>query len=149
MVVAAGSIVKDSVLYIGSVLLNGITDPQSGTRASTDSRFVATVFPERSLLLPVILVQGRVVNAEKLGTSNNSMRVNIAIDTTVFAKKRYESDQLADAVFQRLRLLQTASGGTEETGLLGFSPGARVQTDEEGRDGNHITRQEFNYFVVV
>lgn len=148
MAVSAGSIVKDSVLYIGSVLTTGLTDPISGSR-TTDSRFIATVYPERAFNYPTILVQGRVSGAEKLGASNNSMRVNVSIETTVYSKQRAQSDQLADAVFNRLRLLQTATDGTELNGLLGFTPSSRVQIDEPGRDGSHVTRQEFQYFVVV
>lgn len=142
--VNTGSVLRSSITYIRSVLASGVTDPISATRAS-DSSFVVTNFPEKSVNYPIIVISTELGASSKLGLYSEGLKTSLRLSVDIHSKTVKQRDQLSDDVFHHLR---TTQSGTKSNNLYDLRLLATQSQNEMGREGIHRRTLEFSYLFL-
>lgn len=153
MVVAGSRLIHSASLVLRSLIASGTTDPLGSDRAAT-SPFVMTAYPQRNVQYPVVVINTRRVNSERLGVSTSGTIDTIHADVDVFSRTVRERDVVADNIFDALRTSQfdvnaSRGTGTLPYGLWDFNLVSETAFDEEGPEGLHRKVLGFQYKFVT
>jgi len=102
MSISSDTLIHDVTVYIRDLLRDNITDPKQATRPS-DSRFITTAYPSRSVFLPHIIVYQVGGNLIRLGVPNLLFTYSVVYTIDVLSKSMKECDELTDSVIKTLK----------------------------------------------
>jgi len=152
--ISSSTFLSDSVLFLRDLLKSGLTDPLSGTRASS-SAFVMTSFPQRDAIYPLITIKDNgVSDVKRLGMQSEMSWINIPIEVRVWARNTKERDTLSQQIYNYLQKNQFGTGSeTTNFGIHDFKCTSMLNIDdidENGKDTGGRTKQlSFNWRTII
>jgi len=141
------TLIHDATLYMRSVLISGVTDPISGTRA-TNEKWVMTTHPERPVRYPYMEIKAMPLNDFMLGMGATERITPIRYELAIRSKNIKDRDTIWDSVYATLKTETLATSGTQFYGLHDFNLDSVVDVDEEGMEGIHHRHGAFTYYYV-
>ena len=148
--VNAGSEIDGTTLWVRNLLISGVADPISGTRAS-DEKFVMTSYPQRPVKYPYITVEVDGISQSKLGIASQGMITEIPVEVRVWSQSTKQRDRVSGEVINVLRNNQlNVSSGASSEGLFDYKLINTTNIDEEGNRGIHSKVIESRYkFITI
>lgn len=147
--VNTSTFIADTTILIRDALLNNITDPISGTRASNE-RFVMTSYPQRPVKYPIITVKNTNIDMPKrLGMQSEIHYTALPMEIRIWARNEVEKDELTQNTINYLRDLEYSASGTVVANLLGFKVTSAVNVDEPGDAGikSKVIGAQYNFIL--
>ena len=147
--VSTSTFKRDILYFVKKDLLDNITDPITSKRKS-DSKFVMTSYPQRTVQYPLITIKMPNMEATRAGMQTTAMDVIITLELRVWARNEKEKDTLSDDVYERLRTIQFATDGSNDNDLHDFRCLSQVEVDEEGDAGikSRILQIQYTFWNV-
>jgi len=147
--VNVSSFITDVLSFIKSDLSSNITDPISSKRDS-NSRFIATSYPEINVEYPMITIKVTNQEASRAGMQTTAMDVFVTLELRIWAKDQKTKDSLFTDVYDRLRQIQFIASGSIENDIHDFALLSANEVDEPGKGGikSRIGQFQYKFFNV-
>lgn len=129
--VVSTNILRDTIFFIKDYLDGEVTDPISSTRPSQE-KFIMTSYPTRPTRFPLITIKDiNSFDTRVSGLQSETMVHYIDIEIRIWAENVKDRDNIADAVWEKLRTNQIGISGTAQAnGLHDFRLLSSVNVDE-------------------
>ena len=146
--VQTATILQDSLFFVKNFLLTNLTDPIASSRPSTE-KFIMTSYPQRPVRYPLITVKDmNSYSIMRSGFQSTITQHYVEIEVRIWARDIKEKDNLADAIFQKLKDNQfTSSTGQTANFLHDFQLMSSVNVDEV--DGPKSKVMTFKFLFVA
>ncbi|MCH7568502.1 MAG: hypothetical protein IIA87_03700 [Nanoarchaeota archaeon] len=132
-------IIRDTLSFIKTDLLNNITDPASSSRPS-NSRFIMSSYPTRSIHYPLVTIKVTNINVIRTGSQSNVQDVLLNLEIRIWARNEKEKDEIYTDIINRLNDIQLTGKGSIGNNLHDFNVLSSVEVDEEGESGGQIIK---------
>jgi len=141
--------IRDVLFFIKNDLQSNITDPL-GSRSGS-SAFIMTSFPQRNVKYPLVTIKVTNQEATRAGMQTTAMDVTVTLEIRIWARNQKEKDTLFTEIYDRLRTIQFATGGSIDNNLHDFTLLSGVEVDEEGARGikSRIMQVQYKFFNVT
>lgn len=149
MVINTTSFVKDATLLIRDRLASNITDPIASGRSS-ESKFVLTAFPHKTVNLPHIVVQITGMRTTVLGQASEMVRLDANMEVRVWARRISERDSLSQDVIEYLRdNTLTVTTGFADQEMHDLSLDSSQPVDDPEPEGAKSMVLNFSFFAIL
>ena len=116
--VASANIIRDTIFFVKDFLDGEVTDPISSTRPANE-KFIMTSYPSRAVTYPLITIKDlNTSGSMTLGFQSEASLVELQIEVRVWANNIKDRDNIADDIFDTLRLNQVGTSGTSQANNL-------------------------------
>lgn len=132
-------IIRDTLSFIKTDLLNNITDPDTSNRPS-NSRFIMSSYPSRAVHYPLVTIIVTNINVIRTGSQSNVQEVLLTLEIRVWARNEREKDEIYTDILNRLNDIQLTNTGTAANNLHDFTILSSVEVDEPGESGGQVTK---------
>lgn len=150
MVISDSTFIRDVLFFLKNDLSTNITDPILAGR-NAKSEFVLTSYPKKYVQYPIITLKVLTFNAKSAGMQTNAQDVVIIVEARCWARNEKEKDELATAIYERLRTIQfTTSTGSVANELHDFTLLSAVEVDEEGdnQPKSRVLQVQYKFYNV-
>lgn len=151
--ISAGSVYKDSMIYFRDILTANLTDPISPNRASTSS-FVATSFPQRLVVYPLVIVKDGNMTDNRVGLQSEISLMEQDLILTIYARNVSERDGISQQIYNVMRTNQYGTG-SEFTNFgwhdyrLVSSINIQSPNEEAKETGVRTKQMIYKFFTVI
>lgn len=147
--VESTTFIADILYFIKNDILTNVSDPL--TSRPVDSKFVMTSYPQRQVHYPLVTI--KLVNqvGQRAGMQTEAMDVTLTLEIRVWARNQKEKDDLANAIYKRLRDIQfTSSTGSIANNLHHFKLNSAIEIDEpgEGNPKSRILQVQYQFYNI-
>ena len=127
----------DSIIFVKSILVAGITDPIS-TKRTGDEKFILSSYPSRTAKFPMITIRHE--GPEEIapsGMRSELMWLRLPMEIRIWARTEVEKERLTQQVLNLLRTSQYDGGNalSDDEGLHDFKLLSATPVDEPDENG--------------
>ncbi|MHA1876721.1 MAG: hypothetical protein ACTSUC_09795 [Promethearchaeota archaeon] len=143
-------LIGDLLYFLKTDLSSNITDPKALTRSGS-SRFVATSYPQRNVIYPMITLEVTNIEERRAGMQTTAMDIILTINIRIWGKSVTQSDKLAQEISERLRSIQFTTDGSIDNDFHDFQILSNIRVDESGEKGikSRIIQIQYKFFNVT